>query len=306
MTDIILDTGSARTIIRSDLVPEERKTGGEIPIRCAHGDTIIYPLAQAEIRVGEACYMVEAAVSKTLPVSVLLGRDVPELMKLLSTQGPQKARGPEDAMAVTTRGQKEKLARETVAQIKREQESGAVPKPVFQQTDESLCQEASTEDEVPESNFDQDLFQTSKQKKKQTRREKRTHNLQYMQEKEPRHPLDMRAEELRSLQQSHESLAAVRKAAKGEDSTAGGGFFERDGLLYRRWIPPGRGGEDMATEQLVLPASCRQAVLNLAHEIPLAGHMGQRKTAKRVLQRFYWPTVWWICACVDLRVVAIF
>ena len=55
VTDIILDTGSARTIIRSDLVPEERKTGGEIPIRCAHGDTIIYPLAQAEIQVGEAC-----------------------------------------------------------------------------------------------------------------------------------------------------------------------------------------------------------------------------------------------------------
>ena len=77
-----------------------------------------------------------------------------------------------------------------------------------------------------------------------------------MQEKEPRHPLDMTAEELRSLQQSDESLAAVRKAAKGEASTAGGGFFERDGLLYRRWIPPGRGGEDMATEQLVLPASC--------------------------------------------------
>ena len=112
-----------------------------------------------------------------------------------------------------------------------------------------------------------------------------------MQEKEPRHPLDMTAEELRSLQQSDESLAAVRKAAKGEASTAGGGFFERDGLLYHRWIPPGRGGEDMATEQLVLPASCRQAVLNLAHKIPLAGHMGQRKTAKRVLQRFYWPTV---------------
>ena len=76
-----------------------------------------------------------------------------------------------------------------------------------------------------------------------------------------------------------------------EASTAGGGFFEQDGLLYRRWIPPGRGGEDMAMEQLVLPASCRQAVLNLAHKIPFAGHMGQRKTAKRVLQRFYWPTV---------------
>ena len=49
VSDIILDTGSARTMIRSELVPEETKTDGEIPIRCAHGDTITYPLAQVEI-----------------------------------------------------------------------------------------------------------------------------------------------------------------------------------------------------------------------------------------------------------------
>lgn len=42
-------------------------------------------------------------------------------------------------------------------------------------------------------------------------------------------------------------------------------------------------------EQLVLPLQCRKAVLKLAHEIPRAGHMGRRKTAQRILQRFYWP-----------------
>ena len=46
----------------------------------------------------------------------------------------------------------------------------------------------------------------------------------------------------------------------------------------------------MVVEQLVLPVSCRKSVFMLAHEIPLAGHLGRRKTAQ-VLHRFYWPTI---------------
>ena len=33
-------------------------------------------------------------------------------------------------------------------------------------------------------------------------------------------------------------------------------------------------------------------VLELAHSIPLAGHMGKNKTAQRILQRFYWRTLY--------------
>ena len=31
--------------------------------------------------------------------------------------------------------------------------------------------------------------------------------------------------------------------------------------------------------------------MRLAHSIPLAGHLGKTKTASRILQRFYWPTL---------------
>ena len=44
-------------------------------------------------------------------------------------------------------------------------------------------------------------------------------------------------------------------------------------------------------EQLVLPQACRPTVLALAHTIPLAGHLGRDKIARRVLQRFYCPTL---------------
>ena len=44
-------------------------------------------------------------------------------------------------------------------------------------------------------------------------------------------------------------------------------------------------------EQIVLPKICRKDVLRLAHTIPMAGHLGKKKTTQRVLRRFYWPTV---------------
>lgn len=48
----------------------------------------------------------------------------------------------------------------------------------------------------------------------------------------------------------------------------------------------------MATKQLlVLPKKCRIKVMEMAHSIPLAGHLGKTRTTNRVLQRFYWPTI---------------
>ena len=32
--------------------------------------------------------------------------------------------------------------------------------------------------------------------------------------------------------------------------------------------------------------------MELAHEIPLAGHIGKEKTRRRIVQRFYWPTLY--------------
>ena len=93
------------------------------------------------------------------------------------------------------------------------------------------------------------------------------------------------------MQKEEDSLVAVNKAADRVPNTAGMGFFRWDGLLYRRWQPPGQDSELLVVEQLVLPQACRPNVLALAHTIPLAGHLGKDKTAWRVLQWFYWPTL---------------
>ena len=69
MRDILLDTGASTTIVRCDLVPEEKITGEELSFHCAHGGTTVYPLAEIEIRIGGKSFMVEAAVVEKLPVS---------------------------------------------------------------------------------------------------------------------------------------------------------------------------------------------------------------------------------------------
>ncbi len=62
------------------------------------------------------------------------------------------------------------------------------------------------------------------------------------------------------------------------------GFFRKDGLLYRRWSPRRRIKMDGEVEQLR-----RLEVIHLAHRSPFAGHLGQDKTANRLLQR---PTLY--------------
>ena len=55
----------------------------------------------------------------------------------------------------------------------------------------------------------------------------------------------------------------------------------------------GGDSEPYTRDQLVLYtySRCRSVVMELAHSIPLAGHLGKNKTTDRVLQRFYWPTL---------------
>ena len=106
------------------------------------------------------------------------------------------------------------------------------------------------------------------------------------------HPLQLTQHELQGLQNEDKTLTTARKVAAGnQDLGAGTIFYQKDGILYRKWLPPGR-NEDMTIDQLVVPQKCRGALLKIAHSIPLAGHLGRDKTTQRLLQRFYWPTLY--------------
>ena len=71
--DILLDTGCSRTLVHQKLVLEDKlKDAGAVAIHCAHGDTVLYPLADISLEVNGKQIAVEAAVSDTLPMSANL------------------------------------------------------------------------------------------------------------------------------------------------------------------------------------------------------------------------------------------
>ena len=78
-------------------------------IRCAcgHGDTVLHTLAQVHLEINGHHIDVEAALSDTLPMPVLLGTDVPQLQDFVGHAlfGDNQQLVTEDALAVTTRAQ---------------------------------------------------------------------------------------------------------------------------------------------------------------------------------------------------------
>lgn len=100
-TDILVDTGATHTMVRKDLVAGDDMLDGEVTIRCVHGDTTSYPLAVVKINIGGKDIITTAAVSSTLPASILLGWDVPELVDFIADG--QSTRNKADALAVMTR-----------------------------------------------------------------------------------------------------------------------------------------------------------------------------------------------------------
>ena len=104
--------------------------------------------------------------------------------------------------------------------------------------------------------------------------------------------LEANADNMRQWQATDPTLAKARDGVKEEESDDRVGFYYQNGLLYWKWRPEGSAVGDVRTcKQLVLSQQCRQAVLQLAHDVPMVGHMGITRTKDRLLQRYYWPGV---------------
>ena len=96
------------------------------------------------------------------------------------------------------------------------------------------------------------------------------------------------------LQQEDTSLAHLFDIAQDKSLVSDDlpFFFVQDGILLRSWqdknLPTFAGTE---VTQIVVPKPLRVKILQLAHDIPAAAHLGINKTKNRVEQHFYWPTM---------------
>ncbi|GFR07899.1 transposon Ty3-I Gag-Pol polyprotein [Trichonephila clavata] len=81
------------------------------------------------------------------------------------------------------------------------------------------------------------------------------------------------------LQRMDESLGPVWSEAKNKQNA----YEIDDGVLIHT---ESICGEDV--KQVVLP-TCKREVMKVAHEIPLAGYLGESKTKQRIKYSFFWP-----------------
>ena len=97
------------------------------------------------------------------------------------------------------------------------------------------------------------------------------------------------------LQREDETLTQLRDSAvsKLEVETMSRAYYLDDGVLMRRWVPPRESPSNtwMACSQIVAPSTIRQRLLLIAHDTPLAGHVGIRKTLSLLTRHFYWPGI---------------
>ncbi len=61
-------------------------------------------------------------------------------------------------------------------------------------------------------------------------------------------------------------------------------------VLMYKWLSQNAKESGLSPDyQIVLPSGYQTAVLKLAHDHSLSGHLGSNKTFKRVAKYFYWP-----------------
>ena len=298
VTDILLDTGCSRTMVRRNLVAMEKIIVGRVAtITCAHGDTKLHPLALVEVELDGSHIQVEAALSEELPVSVLLGTDVPELTHLISGTGSSiNLVSQEQVMVVMTRAKAKQQLEEELIRKEKELLSGAQSNTLVRVNEPVACdnvvpsrsesEAGQSEQQSPRKNskLTKDQRREIRKKAQETEKSREGGNSEYP---------DITIEDLKKLQAEDPTLAEVLRAADrsaNDRNESVAEYFRREGLVYRRWTPKGR-SSTFQVEQLVLPKRCRGTVLKLAHDVPLGGHLGKEKTGCRLLRRFYWPTL---------------
>ena len=252
---MLIDTGCTKTMVSTDWLDHDCMDYDQTEkILCVHGDMVCYPTARVRLQLGRWSKTARVVVAPEIPVPVLLGTDMYDL-------------NPNKPVLVTTRAQaKRNAGRSAMA-------SGG----------ESECQgvtEGLEEKDTNEGEQDNDSTGTAEMEDIELRREEPAST-----ESQEFDPLQANVNDIKQWQIMDPTLARAREAAEENETDARVGFYYENGLLYRKWRPEGSSeGDVRECQQLVLPQQCRQAVLRLAHDVPMAGHMGISKTKDRILQ----------------------
>ena len=282
---MLIDSGCSLTMVRANqIAPSKIDAEETVPVLCVHGDTESYPTTEVEFSLGGIQRKARVVVAPSLPVPVLLGRDLYDIRDGWKL--------PETGLLAETRAQRKR--REDAVQQRREE---TVLQRVEPDEDEQRAEPGEDEQRM-EPDEDEQRAEPGEDEQRMEPDEEVESMEEVMLGSEGELgpetiPLQATRKEVELWQAQDESLDHIRQVIHVDGQPSERVYFYRsEGLIFRHWQPRGEENEGVkAVEQLVLPVQCRQLVLRLAHDVPMAGHLGTAKTRDRVLQCYYWPGV---------------
>ena len=101
-------------------------------------------------------------------------------------------------------------------------------------------------------------------------------------------------DELIKAQRADEKLKELYcEAERGDVGEEYIGYYVQRGILMRNWrsVDAPSTHHWMIKRQIVVPELYKRKVMKMAHEGSFSGHLGVRKTLKRIFCHFYWLNV---------------
>ena len=269
---------------------ENELNGKTVIMANASGGRRSYPVAEVTIRLDGDIYHVKAAVSSNLPIDVLLGQNI-FLEKHLARRRTWREKKELHSVLAEELNDGRQLAVLTRAQV-REQlnvESGdkdqcegelEIATTTHERTEPGMIEEADPKygDSTEWSQlfpFENEVVHApGKSRHTLTRKQRRELNWKRTQESDI-----LSVDQLIVQQKVDPEIQEWRSRERPQQMTS------IQGVLCRKWKP----GTSEELVQVVLPKSQRGQVLELAHNVPMAGHRGQERTLQRICGRFWWP-----------------
>lgn len=145
--------------------------------------------------------------------------------------------------------------------------------------EENKCEENSEENTVTEEKEEEEKEEDTTRKK--VSNEKKVTALAKIKENDERKALySIGKEELKIMQEQDSSIQECIE----KQQTSQRKYLKQNGLIFE--LKSDKNGE---RRSIVLPTKLRPKVMKLGHDIPMAGHLGYKKTLNRINQHFSWP-----------------
>ena len=302
---MLRDTGCDRTMVHSRFIPDCAYVKGKVyHVTLADGSTRAVSVACVELNWGSNVVEANVGIITTLPEDVLLGNDLagPEATSYVCVTRQQKRRQEaEERSAIRSMERSQVKPCHIDVTSDRDVTAGAVSKETEvtpgQGPSVSIDSECLSSCDVIEAGVQKTTEDKSEVGSRVTMATPKAEQQQMKDSLTKFEVSELTREQFKLLQLEDKSLDDVRAAVISLNETAKerACFYTREGMLYRKWSPAKEWQGELDTgrqfEQIVVPMKCRSAVLCLANDIPLSGHLGVEKTKDRILKNYYWPGI---------------